>query len=108
MQRAAIEEAARFLVTARDHLHRQSAPGRSSSVTLSLTGMYNLLAEYRLTGTSPIAAITTLADAHDTLDAAVAAAYGWTWPLSEDELLTRLLALNLERAAAEGEVATPA
>ncbi|AZI44267.1 hypothetical protein EHF33_15360 [Deinococcus psychrotolerans] len=24
---------------------------------------------------------------------------GWAWPLSEDEVLSRLLALNLERAA---------
>jgi hypothetical protein len=40
-----------------------------------------------------------LADAYDTLDAVMVAAYCWEWPLGEDELLTRLLALNLERAA---------
>ncbi|NJL06562.1 MAG: class I SAM-dependent DNA methyltransferase, partial [Chloroflexaceae bacterium] len=34
---------------------------------------------------------------HADLDAAVAAAYGWKWPLSDDEILTRLLALNGER-----------
>ena len=38
--------------------------------------MYNLLGEYRATGTEQVAGVSTLADAHDTLDAAVAAAYG--------------------------------
>jgi len=35
---------------------------------------------------------------HDTLDTAVAAAYGWPAELSDDEVLARLLALNHERA----------
>jgi type II restriction/modification system DNA methylase subunit YeeA len=35
--------------------------------------------------------------AHRTLDAAVAAAYGWPVDLSDDEVLCRLLALNRER-----------
>ncbi|NJL04915.1 MAG: class I SAM-dependent DNA methyltransferase, partial [Chloroflexaceae bacterium] len=38
-----------------------------------------------------------LVDLHSALDAAVAAAYGWEWPLSDDEILTHLLALNGER-----------
>jgi hypothetical protein len=38
--------------------------------------------------------------AHEKLDAAVAAAYGWQWPMTDDEILAALLALNLERAAA--------
>lgn len=37
--------------------------------------------------------------AHKALDAAVAAAYGWPADLSDDEILSRLLALNRERAA---------
>lgn len=41
---------------------------------------------------------TWLANAHKDLDAAVAAAYGWPDDLSDDEVLQRLLALNLERA----------
>ena len=41
-----------------------------------------------------------LVNAHRTLDEAVAAAYGWPADLSDDEILRRLLALNLERAAA--------
>jgi type II restriction/modification system DNA methylase subunit YeeA len=40
-----------------------------------------------------------LANAHATLDAAVAAAYGWPADISTDDALERLLALNLERAA---------
>ncbi|MFJ7723849.1 hypothetical protein ACIQYM_37960, partial [Rhodococcus erythropolis] len=40
-----------------------------------------------------------LANAHRALDEAVADAYGWPADLSEDDILGRLLALNLERAA---------
>jgi hypothetical protein len=39
-----------------------------------------------------------LANAHRALDEAVAAAYGWPADLSDDELLARLLELNLSRA----------
>jgi hypothetical protein len=42
-----------------------------------------------------------LAMAHEALDAAVAAAYGWTDyspQMGDDEILARLLALNLQRA----------
>ena len=35
-----------------------------------------------------------LADAHDALDAAVAAAYGWSSDISDDEVLRELLAIN--------------
>jgi type II restriction/modification system DNA methylase subunit YeeA len=41
-----------------------------------------------------------LDNAHRDLDTAVAAAYGWPADISEEEALARLLALNLERAAA--------
>ena len=41
-----------------------------------------------------------LDNAHRDLDAAVAAAYGWPATVSQEEALARLLALNLERAAA--------
>ncbi len=40
--------------------------------------------------------------AHRKLDEAVFAAYGWPADLSDDDLLARLLALNLERAGAGG------
>ena len=39
-----------------------------------------------------------LDNAHRALDEAVAAAYGWPADLSDDEILARLLELNLERA----------
>ncbi len=41
--------------------------------------------------------------AHKKLDGAVFAAYGWPVDLSEEEILERLLALNLERAREEGQ-----
>jgi type II restriction/modification system DNA methylase subunit YeeA len=41
-----------------------------------------------------------LAMAHQRLDAAVAAAYGWPADLSDEAVLERLFALNQERAAA--------
>ena len=44
---------------------------------------------------------TWLRNAHEKLDAAVADAYGWQPDLTDEEILDRLLALNLERAAAE-------
>jgi hypothetical protein len=43
-----------------------------------------------------------LAQAHEPLDLAVAAAYGWadyTPTMADDQILRRLLALNLQRAA---------
>jgi hypothetical protein len=40
--------------------------------------------------------------AHRKLDEAVFAAYGWEPHLSDDDILARLLALNLSRKAAEG------
>ncbi len=43
---------------------------------------------------------TWLDNAHRTLDAAVAEAYGWPADLADGEILERLLALNLERAGA--------
>ncbi len=48
--------------------------------------------------------------AHKKLDAAVAAAYGWAADLTDEQILERLLALNLERAAEEekaGKVKKP-
>ncbi len=46
-----------------------------------------------------------LAEAHRTLDVAVATAYGWPRDISEDDVLTRLLALNQSRAALTGMLA---
>jgi type II restriction/modification system DNA methylase subunit YeeA len=41
--------------------------------------------------------------AHQKLDAAVAAAYGWPADLTDEQILERLLALNLERAEEEAK-----
>ena len=43
--------------------------------------------------------------AHKKLDAAVAAAYGWPADLIDEQILERLLALNLARAAEEAKAA---
>ena len=40
--------------------------------------------------------------AHRRLDQAVFAAYGWPTDLSDEDILERVLALNLERARGEG------
>jgi type II restriction/modification system DNA methylase subunit YeeA len=49
---------------------------------------------------------TWLDQAHERLDRAVHAAYGWPYPLADEELLERLIALNLRRS--EGQVPVPA
>ena len=65
-------------------------PARASDADLkkrTLTNLYN-------------ARPTWLDNAHRKLDAAVCAAYGWPADLSDEEILARLLALNLARADA--------
>lgn len=42
---------------------------------------------------------TWLRQAHESLDRAVHAAYGWTYPLAPDAVLSSLARLNLARAA---------
>lgn len=90
-QREAVARAAVYLEACREHLRAFTPP-------LTLTGMYNALADYRRTGVPLTEGVRALADAHDRLDQAVAAAYGWTWPLGEEDILAQLLALNEERA----------
>ena len=51
----------------------------------TLTNLYNVRPDW-------------LTAAHRRLDAAVFAAYGWPEDLADEEMLARLLALNLERA----------
>ncbi len=71
-----------------------------------MTKLYNDLTALRESrdSTHPVYSLLV---AHEKLDAAVAAAYGWEWPLSDEVILERLLALNLERAAQQGATATP-
>jgi hypothetical protein len=40
-----------------------------------------------------------LKNVHAALDEAVAAAYGWEWPIPDEEILRRLFQLNRQRAA---------
>ena len=76
---------------------------------LTLTGLYNVLEALRegRALTAKEKAIHTqglvgvLKDLHDELDAAVLASYGWSDQPATDELLSRLVALNAQRAAEE-------
>ncbi|MDP3249491.1 MAG: class I SAM-dependent DNA methyltransferase [Polaromonas sp.] len=87
------------------HRKRQQAahPG------LSLTGMYNVLEALRegreLTAKEKAihtqGLVSVLKDLHDELDTAVLQAYGLEPGLSNDALLTQLVALNARRAAEE-------
>lgn len=65
----------------------------------TMTKLYNDLTELRATRDSTHPTYPLLL-AHEKLDAAVAVAYGWEWPMTDDAILAALLALNLERSAA--------
>jgi hypothetical protein len=47
--------------------------------------------------------VMILDEHHEAIDAAVAAAYGWPVDLTEEEMLTRLVALNRQRALEEAK-----
>ncbi len=78
---------------------------------LGLTTIYNVLEKVRagelLTAKDKTvhdaALVSTLRQLHDDLDAAVADAYGWPWPLTDADILERVVALNAQRAAEEAE-----
>jgi hypothetical protein len=77
--------------------------------TLTLTGLYNVLAALRAgepldskaQRINELGRVSTLKLLHDQLDAAVAAAYGWPADLDDEAILLRLVALNAERRAEE-------
>ncbi len=78
---------------------------------LGLTDLYNVLEKLRA-GTAlstqeralhDAALVSTLKHLHDELDAAVAAAYGWPWPLADEDILERVVALNAARADEEAQ-----
>lgn len=87
--------------------HRKDAIARDERVTM--TGMYNVVEKLRsgekLTdkerAVHEIAACGVLRDLHDELDALVAQAYGWPWPMEREEVLERLVALHDERVEEE-------
>ena len=95
-QREAIAEAARELNRLREGwLNPVDAEGEPVvfGVDLRRRTLTNLYNEYERH--------TWLANVHERLDAAVADAYGWDADLSDEQVLERLLALNLERYEAE-------
>jgi hypothetical protein len=82
---------------------------------LTLTKLYNVLEALRAAekaGTvlsdkerdiATRGCVSLIRQYHDTIDAAVAEAYGWPADLSDEEILERLVALNKERAAEEAK-----
>ena len=84
-QQEAIAEAARKLHELREGWLNPEGAAESELKKRTLTNLYN-------------ARPTWLQLAHEQLDKAVSAAYGWPDDLAEPEILERLLALNLERA----------
>ena len=89
-QKAGVEKWAKYLDTVRtQYLQSESKH--------TLTTGYNDLDKLKKTRDTKSPAYPLLL-AHEKLDAAVAAAYSWEWPMTDDEILAGLLALNLERA----------
>lgn len=94
-------------VMKRLHEHRDAALARSDYATM--TGLYNIVSKLKngesLTskerGLHELTACGVLLDLHNELDEAVAACYGWPWPLDDGEILSRLVALHDERFAEE-------
>lgn len=84
----AIGEAAKELVEKRDRWLNPEGATEAELKKLTLTNLYNKRP-------------TWLDLAHKKLDKAVFDAYGWPHDLTEEQILERLLALNLERAGKE-------
>jgi len=90
----AIAEAARRLVELRDNWLNPPGASEADLKKRTLTNLYNARPSW-------------LDNAHAALDRAVFTAYGWPGTLSDDEVLERLLALNLARSGAARPVAPP-
>jgi hypothetical protein len=86
----AIAQAARELVEKRDAWLNPPGLSEAELKKRTLTNLYNQRP-------------TWLDLAHRKLDTAVLDAYGWPRDLSDEEILERLLALNLERAEASAQ-----
>ena len=82
---------------------------QSEHPAITLTQMYNELEKLRTNAkldadeehTKKDALILILRELHDKLDGLVFEAYGWPQTLADEEIMVRLVALNLERAAEE-------
>ncbi len=86
---AAIAAAAKRLVELRDAWLNAAGLSEAELKKRTLTNLYNERPPW-------------LDQAHKALDQAVFAAYGWPDDLGDEDILTRLLALNLERAVGQG------
>jgi hypothetical protein len=88
--------------------HRKRA---QAAHQLGLTDIYNVLEKLRAgealsakdKTVHDAALVSTLKQLHDDLDRAVADAYGWPWPLTDAEILERVVALNAARSAEEAK-----
>jgi hypothetical protein len=81
----AIAQAAKELVEQRDRWLNAEGLGDAEKKKRTLTNLYNQRP-------------TWLEFAHKRLNQAVFAAYGWKADLSDEEILEKLLALNLEKS----------
>jgi type II restriction/modification system DNA methylase subunit YeeA len=90
----AIADATRELVRLREAWLNPPGIAPEELKKRTLTNLYNLRAKGEC---------AWLDNAHRALDEAVFAAYGWPSGLTKEEILSRLLALNHERAAAQGK-----
>ena len=86
-----MEKWAKHVLQVREHL-------MAADPKATLTALYNDVVKLRAApdATHPTNALKT---AHDHLNKAVAAAYGWTSPLEDDELVGKLFELNKARQA---------
>jgi hypothetical protein len=89
VQRERIGEAARRLVELREGWLNPPGMSPADLQNRTLTRLYNQRP-------------TWLKNAHDDLDDVVIGAYGWTRPISDSEILKRLLELNIERSGGAG------
>lgn len=94
LQVKAIAAAARELVEKRDACLNPPDATQQELQKRTLTNLYNARPAW-------------LAAAHHKLDEAVFAAYGWPPDISDADILTRLLALNHERAGRDAEGSQP-
>jgi hypothetical protein len=97
------------------HRKEVASMGRAAGMQAHLTNQYNALARSRSARESgkaltpkermfhAAARIGVLESLHSDLDVAVAEAYGWPVEISDEDILERLLTLNLERAAEEAQ-----
>jgi len=93
-QREAIATAAKALDTFREGWLNPTGTLPHNLKNRTLTNLYNQRPAW-------------LVQAHERLDRAVHAAYGWPYPLDNQEILGRLLQLNAEQAAQFGGAALP-